>query len=155
MKFLHFFYFCRSFLPSWIPIHWPDFIRIQFGSGPGFGTLIVGENKNFPTFSNLMITSWFSPSREPLKRMSLVRPDDGWFPGIGKIRQANRSITRFSAVSSFFRRFVLFRAFLFLCLLVFLVTWMTCQRAGFVFCLFSKHMSTTETRVSISFILWV
>jgi len=28
-----------------------------------------------------------SLSREPWMRISLVRPDDGWFPGIGKIRQ--------------------------------------------------------------------
>jgi hypothetical protein len=41
MKFLIFFYFCGSSLPSWIRfririrIHWPDWIRIQFGSGSG------------------------------------------------------------------------------------------------------------------------
>ncbi len=29
----HFFYFCGSFLPSWIRIHRPDWIRIQSGSG--------------------------------------------------------------------------------------------------------------------------
>ncbi len=28
-----FFYFCGSLLPSWIRIHWPDWIRIQSGSG--------------------------------------------------------------------------------------------------------------------------
>ncbi len=32
-NFLIFFYFCGSFLPSWIRIHWPDWIRIQSGSG--------------------------------------------------------------------------------------------------------------------------
>ena len=32
MKFLNFFYFCGSFLPSRIRIHWPDWIRIQSGS---------------------------------------------------------------------------------------------------------------------------
>ena len=31
----------------------------------------------------------FSLSREPWMRLSLVRPDDGWFPGIGKIRKEN------------------------------------------------------------------
>ncbi len=31
--FLTFFYFSGSFLPSWIGIHWPDWIRIKFGSG--------------------------------------------------------------------------------------------------------------------------
>ena len=33
----------------------------------------------------------FSLSREPWMRLSLVRPDDGWFPGIGKIRKENTS----------------------------------------------------------------
>jgi hypothetical protein len=32
------FYFCGSFLPSWIRIHWPDWIRIQSGSGSGSGS---------------------------------------------------------------------------------------------------------------------
>ncbi len=32
-NFLIFFYFCGSFLPSWIRIHWPYWIRIQSGSG--------------------------------------------------------------------------------------------------------------------------
>ncbi len=31
---------CGSFLPSWIRIHWPDWIRIQSGSGSGSGTLV-------------------------------------------------------------------------------------------------------------------
>ncbi len=34
------FYFWGSFLPSWIRIHWPDWIRIQFGSGYGSVTLL-------------------------------------------------------------------------------------------------------------------
>ncbi len=29
MKFLNFFYFCGSYLPSWIRIHWPDWIRVR------------------------------------------------------------------------------------------------------------------------------
>ncbi len=35
MNFKNFFYFCGSFLPSWIRIrsHWPDWIRIESGSG--------------------------------------------------------------------------------------------------------------------------
>ncbi len=37
--FTNFFSFCRSFLPSWIRIHWPDWIRIQSGSGSGSATL--------------------------------------------------------------------------------------------------------------------
>ncbi len=40
MKFFNFFYFCGSFLPSWIRIHWPDWIRIQLGSGSGSVTLV-------------------------------------------------------------------------------------------------------------------
>ncbi len=31
-NFLIFFYFCGPFLPSWIRIHWPDWMRIQSGS---------------------------------------------------------------------------------------------------------------------------
>jgi hypothetical protein len=68
------------------------------------------DEKKLPYFSKFMITSWFSPSREPLKRMSLVRPDDGWFPGIGKIRQANRSIKLFSTFRPFFRALFSFSA---------------------------------------------
>ncbi len=34
-NFLIFFYFCGSFLPAWIRINWPDWIRIQFGSRSG------------------------------------------------------------------------------------------------------------------------
>ncbi len=43
-NFLTFFFFCGSFLPSWIRtrirnrIHWPDWIRIQSGSGTLIGT---------------------------------------------------------------------------------------------------------------------
>ncbi len=50
MKFLNFFYFCGSFLPSWIAdpdslygsgFVWPDWIRIQLGSGSA--TLILND----------------------------------------------------------------------------------------------------------------
>jgi len=40
MNFQKFFYFCGSFSPSWIQINWPDWIRIQSGSGSA--TLMVG-----------------------------------------------------------------------------------------------------------------
>ncbi len=46
-KFLTFFFFWGSFLPSWIWIYWPDWIRIQSGSGSetlprrkGFGKIL-------------------------------------------------------------------------------------------------------------------
>jgi hypothetical protein len=35
------FSYCGSFLPSWIRIHWPDWIQIQ--SGSGYATLVVGN----------------------------------------------------------------------------------------------------------------
>ncbi len=33
IKYFKTLHFCGSFLPSWIQIHWPDWIRIQYGSG--------------------------------------------------------------------------------------------------------------------------
>ena len=41
--FTNFFYFCGSFLPSWIRIHRPDWIRIQSGSGPWSATLLISS----------------------------------------------------------------------------------------------------------------
>ncbi len=41
-SFKHFFYFCGSFLPSWIRIHWPDWIRIHSGSGSATLPTITG-----------------------------------------------------------------------------------------------------------------
>jgi hypothetical protein len=42
----------------------------------------------------MLLLSWCSLSREPWMRLSLVRPDDGWFPGIGQIRKECGSINQ-------------------------------------------------------------
>ncbi len=62
MKFLHFFYFCGSFLPSWIRIwiHWPDWIRIQSGSGSGSETLLTR-----PQLRTAVGDTWQSPCPPP------------------------------------------------------------------------------------------
>ncbi len=61
---LIFFYFCGSFLPSWIRIriHWPDWIRIQSGSGSA--TLVrLNDEIRVETNVTYILTTFFPSER--------------------------------------------------------------------------------------------
>ncbi len=59
MKILNFLNFPGSFLPSWIRIriHWPDWIRIQYGSGSA--TLVLDWISS--TYGTDFFLRWFGP----------------------------------------------------------------------------------------------
>jgi hypothetical protein len=60
LKFINFSLFCGSFKPSWIRIHWPDWIRIRSGSGSETlpEAIQLGDRMQRLTFRLMEVGRW-------------------------------------------------------------------------------------------------